>query len=96
MTDPRIATGHSAPEPQQTALEVDDPASQPYVTGVGGTSLSANPSTGARLGETVWNDGPTTGASGGGVSSMWPMPGYQSAGAVVPARDQRKLLGLAV
>ncbi len=61
-----------------TALEVDDPASQPDVTGVGGTSLSANPSTGARLGETVWNDGPATGASGGGVSSMWPMPGYQA------------------
>ena len=62
----------------QTALEVDDPASQPYVTGVGGTSLSTNLSTGARVGETVWNDGPTTGASGGGVSSMWPMPGYQT------------------
>ncbi len=62
----------------QTALEVDDPASQPYVTGVGGTRLSTNPSTGARVGETVWNDGATTGASGGGVSSLWSMPGYQT------------------
>jgi subtilase family serine protease len=62
----------------QTALEVDDPASQPYVTGVGGTTLSANTSTGARLSETVWNDGLQTGASGGGVSTFWPMPSYQS------------------
>jgi subtilase family serine protease len=60
-----------------TTLQVDDPASQPFVTGVGGTMLSANPSTGARLGETVWNDGTTVGASGGGVSSFWPMPAYQ-------------------
>ena len=61
-----------------TALAVDDPASQPYVTGVGGTTLSENPSTGARLSETVWNGGQTVGASGGGVSSFWPMPGYQA------------------
>jgi len=61
-----------------TALAVDDPASQPYVTGVGGTTLSANPSTGAREAESVWNDGQTVGASGGGVSSFWAMPGYQA------------------
>jgi subtilase family serine protease len=66
------------PGSSQTALEVDDPASQPFVTGVGGTSLSTNTTTGAHLGETVWNDGATTGASGGGVSSLWSMPGYQS------------------
>jgi len=63
------------PTPQ--TLQVDDPASQPYVTGVGGTTLTANLTTGARLGETVWNDGPSVGASGGGVSSFWQMPSYQ-------------------
>jgi subtilase family serine protease len=63
------------PTPQ--TLQVDDPASQPFVTGVGGTTLSANPTTGARLGETVWNDGPSIGASGGGISSFWTMPSYQ-------------------
>ncbi|HUA05162.1 MAG TPA: protease pro-enzyme activation domain-containing protein [Solirubrobacteraceae bacterium] len=75
------ASGDSGSEdcfPAPPTLQVDDPASQPYVTGVGGTSLSANTSTGARLSETVWNDGATVGASGGGVSSFWPMPGYQS------------------
>jgi subtilase family serine protease len=61
-----------------TSLEVDDPASQPFVTGVGGTSLTANASTGARVGETVWNGGQTVGATGGGLSSFWPMPAYQS------------------
>jgi subtilase family serine protease len=59
---------------------VDDPASQPYVTGVGGTSLSSI----SPLSETVWNDGydPQTGtwngAGGGGVSTFWSMPSYQS------------------
>ncbi|MGC9220893.1 MAG: protease pro-enzyme activation domain-containing protein [Solirubrobacteraceae bacterium] len=62
-----------------TALAVDDPASQPYVTGVGGTYLQ---SLGPAPAETVWNgnasDGLSGGASGGGVSSLWPMPSYQA------------------
>ena len=63
--------------PTPPTLQVDDPASQPFVTSVGGTTLTANATTGARLGETVWNDGPSIGASGGGLSSFWPMPAYQ-------------------
>jgi subtilase family serine protease len=75
------ASGDSGSEdcfPSPSTLQVDDPASQPFVTGVGGTSLRANTTTGARLSEAVWNDGTTVGASGGGVSSFWPMPGYQA------------------
>ncbi len=75
------ASGDSGSEdcfPSPPTLQVDDPASQPFVTGVGGTSLKANMTTGARLSESVWNDGTTVGASGGGVSSFWPMPGYQA------------------
>ncbi|MGH2875131.1 MAG: putative Ig domain-containing protein, partial [Solirubrobacteraceae bacterium] len=62
---------------------VDDPASQPLATGVGGTSLQ---SLGPPPAETVWNasdSGPQTGsdtqagAGGGGVSSRWAMPGAQ-------------------
>ncbi len=64
--------------PTPPTLQVDDPASQPFVTGVGGTSLTTNPTTGGRASETVWNDGTDVGASGGGVSSFWPMPSYQS------------------
>jgi Pro-kumamolisin, activation domain/Putative Ig domain len=62
--------------PESPTAAVDDPASQPYVTGVGGTSLA---SIGPRPSESVWNDGVTVGAGGGGVSSFWPMPTYQSA-----------------
>jgi subtilase family serine protease len=50
------------------SLAVADPASQPYVVGVGGTSISTTP-------ESAWND--AAGAGGGGVSSAWCMPSYQ-------------------
>jgi subtilase family serine protease len=62
-----------------TELAVDDPSSQPFVTGVGGTSLSA---LGPRPSETVWNSAGSgsasppqsqPGAGGGGVSALWPM-----------------------
>jgi hypothetical protein len=53
---------------------VDDPASQPYVVGVGGTSIT-DASSGA---ESVWNDSSQQqGAGGGGVSGHWQMPEYQ-------------------
>ena len=55
---------------------VDDPASQPFVTGAGGTSWTA---LGSRPTESAWNEGPTCcwGAGGGGVSRLWVMPYYQ-------------------
>jgi subtilase family serine protease len=59
-----------------SSLAVDDPASQPYVTGVGGLHMSTTsyPPT-----ESVWNDSTTaTGAGGGGVSISHAMPSYQS------------------
>ena len=55
------------------------PASQPFVTGVGGTSLDHESATGGRASETCGTTESTVGASGGGVSSFWPMPTYQSA-----------------
>lgn len=51
---------------------VDDPASQPWVTGVGATSAQPG-------GDTVWDD--ALGASGGGVSELWARPAYQLAAA---------------
>jgi len=59
------------------AQAVDDPASQAYVTGIGGTSLPSS----AGGGETVWNDGSPNGAGGGGVSTLWPRPSYQTSAA---------------
>ncbi len=67
------------------ALQVDDPASQPYVTGVGGTTLVLSGPVAGGPGTTgseiAWNTGihaANPGAGGGGVSSIWPMPAYQA------------------
>lgn len=56
-------------------LAVDDPASQPFVIGVGGTSLHSDtqPPT-----QTVWDDGAFGGGGGGGISTTWPSPGWQA------------------
>jgi hypothetical protein len=64
-----------------TGLSVTDPASQPYATGVGATTL---PSASQPASESLWNEASSaTGAaaSGGGISSHWPMPAYQSGAA---------------
>ena len=54
-------------------LHVDYPASSPYVLGCGGTRL---PRSGP---EAAWNDGPGQGASGGGFSTLFPVPEWQKA-----------------
>ena len=51
--------------------EVSLPASDPLVLGVGGTTLTANPSTGAYISETAWPE------SGGGFSHLYARPAYQ-------------------
>jgi len=51
---------------------VATPASDPAVTGVGGTLLAAGGSTGAYLSELAWP------GSGGGFSEFFKRPGYQS------------------
>jgi len=64
-------------------LAVDDPASNPYVTGVGGTSLTLNQDT-TYHSESAWYNTPSAGyGSGGGVSQLWSMPTYQSGTGVV-------------
>jgi kumamolisin len=63
---------------------VDFPASSPHALGCGGTSLQADPATGVITSETVWNDGGSGGATGGGVSAQFPLPAWQAT-AGVPA-----------
>ncbi len=60
-------------------LSVLDPASQPYVTSVGGTTMTDVSEPPA---ETVWNNGTTGGAGGGGISEVWPMQPWQTSAAV--------------
>jgi subtilase family serine protease len=57
---------------------VSDPASQPYITGVGGTTLRTGPHEIYEV-EEAWNDlALGYGATGGGVSSYWPVPDFQN------------------
>jgi hypothetical protein len=69
-----------------TSLAVSDPSSQPYVTGVGGVTLT---SSGSGYSQTTWNncqgqafascaDGAIGGAGGGGVSADWAKPSWQT------------------
>ncbi len=73
-----------APSIPALGLAVDDPSSQPFVTGVGGTTLDGP---GPPPSQTAWNNGSvatlsgTGGAGGGGISQVWSMPAYQSGAA---------------
>ncbi len=73
-----------------TTLSLDDPGSQPYVTSLGGTSLATNGTGGPYAGETAWGvpysvSDPASGTGGygigggGGFSTLWPTPSYQTA-----------------
>ena len=76
---------YSASEP----LAVTYPASDPSVTGVGGTAVSFD---GAwnYAGESVWNDiSGTQSASGGGISSFFPKPSWQTGGTVLAGKTKR-------
>jgi subtilase family serine protease len=67
------------------------PASSPYVTAVGGTSLYASTS-GKYQSETVWDEVTRNGgASGGGISQYFKEPGYQKS--KLPSSDQKLLNG---
>jgi kumamolisin len=80
------ATGCYDPQTgANTSPTVDDPASQPYVTGVGGTTLSINADN-TYQSEQVWNDRAIkNGASGGGVSKVWFQPSWQQGPGVANA-----------
>ncbi len=64
---------------QDASLAATDPGSQPFVTSVGGTTLS---SVAHGPVEKVWNDSSIrTGAGGGGISGWHAMPAYQTTAA---------------
>jgi len=64
------------PPSGQNLLSLGDPASQPYVLSVGGTTIddATQPAS-----EHVWDDGAQWGAGGGGISESWAMPSWQQA-----------------
>lgn len=82
-----VASGDNgaSDEPNATTDHVDFPASSPWVLGCGGTRLETDQSTMAITREATWNDlADGNGATGGGVSRLFPVPDWQ-ASAGVPA-----------
>jgi subtilase family serine protease len=72
------ASGDAGAYDDKSTLTVDDPASQPYVTGVGGTQLFVN-SDHTYKNESTWNHGaPSSGGGGGGISAIWGKPAWQA------------------
>jgi subtilase family serine protease len=60
------------------AQAVQLPAVDPLVTSVGGTTLNAHANTGSYNSETTWNEWDQgDGATGGGFSTLFPVPSYQ-------------------
>jgi kumamolisin len=79
------AAGDNGSGDGQSGTHVDFPASSPHALACGGTSLRGNAGTGVISSETVWNDGASGGATGGGVSDTFGLPSWQ-ASAGVPAQ----------
>jgi kumamolisin len=79
-----VASGDSGSSDGVSGNNVDFPASSPHVLGCGGTELIA--ANGVIQQEVVWNDQPQGGgASGGGVSSVFPLPSWQTKANVPPS-----------
>ena len=81
------ASGDSGAYADGLDLSVQDPSSQPYVTGVGGTSLSGSVQS---YTETVWS------GSGGGISQYWPIPGYQIGTPTLASQQYRNVPDVAL
>ena len=66
-----VAAGDTGADDGEGHTVVDFPASAPDAIGCGGTRLTVT-SQGSRDAETVWDDDPTTSATGGGTSKVFP------------------------
>jgi kumamolisin len=74
---------------------VDFPASSPNVLGCGGTELVASGNT--ITSETVWNElAHNEGATGGGISDVFPLPTWQNGAKVPPSANPNHNIGRGV
>jgi kumamolisin len=73
---------------------VDYPASSQYVLGCGGTRLNA--SGGKITSQVAWDDLPNGGATGGGVSDVFPLPAWQAGAGVPPSVNPGRRVGRGV
>ncbi len=80
---------------KDTNLQVGVPASDPYVTSVGGTTLTVN-SDNTYQSEVGWSDiydnlhGEMGTGSGGGISSYWTMPSWQRVAGIINSFSSAK------
>ncbi len=66
------------PDNPNGPVQVDFPASSPHALACGGTELTGNTSTYTITSEVVWNEiANNEGATGGGVSAVYPLPSWQ-------------------
>lgn len=78
-----------------TLNHVDFPASSPNVLACGGTTLEASGNTIAS--EVVWNElANNEGATGGGISDVFPLPSYQASANVPPSANPGGRVGRGV
>ena len=82
-----VAAGDNGSSDGGKGVNVDFPASSPYALAVGGTSLQPN---GA---EAVWNDDPTSSATGGGFSQFFAAQAWQLALGIVKWRGVPDVAG---
>ncbi len=68
----KVKTGTNTNGTPILQFGVQDPSSQQFVTGVGGTTLATASPGGAFQSEVTWS------GSGGGISTIWTLPNYQS------------------
>jgi len=74
---------------------VDFPASSPNVLACGGTQLVASNT--SVTSETVWNElANNEGATGGGISDVFPLPSWQNGAGVPPSANPKKNIGRGV
>jgi kumamolisin len=73
---------------------VDFPASAPHALACGGTRLLLE--NGQISSETVWNDTPGSDAGGGGISNVFPVPGYQQNANIPPSANANHNVGRGV
>ena len=73
---------------------VDFPASSQYVLGCGGTRITVS---GNKItNQVTWDELPSGGATGGGVSSVFPLPSWQTSAGVPPSANSGSASGRGV
>ena len=86
--------GGSADGQTDGLAHVDFPASSPFALGCGGTQLVS--SGGTITSEVVWNNGSAGGATGGGISDVFPLPDWQKGFNVPPSSNAGDHIGRGV